>query len=158
MVRRERAGTIDTRLPFPEDILEKVNLTASGLVIGPGEHYLATTLEYFKLPDNIAAEIKGKSSVGRLGIDPITAGWVDPGFEGEITYEIYSVGNAHIRVFPGMYISQAIFYKLDRPAHSPYNKRVKSLYVGQMGATAPKTSNLYDSPIHVVDGSESLSA
>ena len=51
----------------------------------PGEFVLASTLEYFKLPDNLAARIEGRSSWGRLGLlVHATAGFVDPGFAGAL--------------------------------------------------------------------------
>ena len=54
----------------------------------PGQFVLASTMEYFRLPDNITAFVEGRSSIGRLGLFIENAGWVDPGFEGEITLEL----------------------------------------------------------------------
>lgn len=51
----------------------------------PGQFVLATTMEYFRLGDDLTAFVEGRSSIGRLGLFIQNAGWVDPGFEGEIT-------------------------------------------------------------------------
>ena len=59
----------------------------------PGQFVLATTMEYFRLPNNITAFVEGRSSIGRLGLFIENAGWVDPGFEGEITLELYNARN-----------------------------------------------------------------
>jgi dCTP deaminase len=51
-------------------------------ILHPGEFVLGSTFEYVKLPDDIAARLEGKSSLGRLGLlTHSTAGFVDPGFE-----------------------------------------------------------------------------
>jgi dCTP deaminase len=144
LVNRETHGDIDTRQPYPVGILEpRVISKAKGLLIHPGEHYLATTVERFEIPEDMAMYIIGKSTVGRLGLVPVTAGWTDPGFRGQITLEIYNVGNVGVRVYPGMFFAQAIFYHLDKPAEVPYYQRTTSLYAGQTGVTAPNTKNLY---------------
>jgi len=50
---------------------------------------LGTTLERIKLPDNICAQVDGKSTLGRLGLSVHqTAGWIDAGFNGNITLEL----------------------------------------------------------------------
>ena len=56
-------------------------------VLLPGQFILATTMEYFVLPDDLTAFVEGRSSLGRMGLFIQNAGWVDPGFEGEITLE-----------------------------------------------------------------------
>ena len=143
-VNRDGIGEINTKEAYPTGILSPVTINKMiGLVIHPGEHYLATTVERFILPAILSMYIIGKSTVGRLGLVPVTAGYIDPGFHGQITLEIYNVGNVGIRVFPGMFFAQAVIFELDQPAEVPYNMRTTSLYKDQTGATAPKTTNLY---------------
>ena len=62
-------------------------------IIHPNEFALATTYEYVKVPDDLVARVEGRSSMGRLGVTMhVTAGFIDPGFEGKITLEISNIG------------------------------------------------------------------
>ncbi|MBQ8974393.1 MAG: dCTP deaminase, partial [Oscillospiraceae bacterium] len=55
----------------------------------PGQFVLATTMEYIRLPEDLTAFVEGRSSLGRMGLFIQNAGWADPGFEGEITLELF---------------------------------------------------------------------
>src|SRR5690349_24008589 len=79
-------------------------------VLHPGEFVLGSTLEVVTLPDDLAARLEGKSSLGRLGLlTHSTAGFVDPGFSGHITLELSNVANLPITLWPGMKIGQLCF-------------------------------------------------
>ena len=97
----------------------------------PGHFVLATTVEYIKLPDDIAAFVEGRSSLGRMGLFIQNAGWVDPGFKGEITFELFNASDKTIRLHAGKRIGQLVFAKMDRAAENPYQGK----YQGQTGAT-----------------------
>ena len=85
----------------------------------PGELYLASTQEKLILPADLAAQVSGKSTIGRLGLNVhITAGWIDPGFHGTITLEIATI--KPIVVYPDMRIGQLIFYRLPNKSTMPY--------------------------------------
>ena len=58
----------------------------------PGEVVLACTLEFVKVPHDVACDLKLKSTLGRLWINHSLAGWCDPGFEGDITLELQNLG------------------------------------------------------------------
>lgn len=100
----------------------------------PGQFVLATTLEYFSLPDDITAFVEGRSSLGRLGLFIQNAGWVDPGFEGEITLELFNANRCAIELRSGRRVGQLVFAKMDRPALHPYRGK----YQGQKGATGSR--------------------
>src|SRR3954453_19766644 len=86
-------------------------------VLHPGEFVLGSTLEVVTLPEDIAARLEGKSSLGRLGLlPPSTAGFVDPGFSGHITLELSNVANLPITLWPGMKIGQLCIFRLSSPA------------------------------------------
>lgn len=87
----------------------------------PNQFVLATTQEYVKLPNNLTAFVEGRSSWGRLGLFIQNAGWVDPGFEGEITLELYNANRCAIRLRTGTKIGQLVFAKMARDAINPYN-------------------------------------
>lgn len=114
---------------------EELHLDKDGYVtIKPKQFVLATTIEYIKLPDNIAAFVEGRSSIGRMGLFIQNAGWVDPGFEGEITLELFNGADFPIKIRPGHRVGQLVFAKMDRKAKNPYRGK----YQGQTGATGSK--------------------
>lgn len=100
----------------------------------PGQFVLATTVEYFELPDDLTAFVEGRSSLGRMGLFIQNAGWVDPGFKGEITLELYNANRCAIELKAGRRIGQLVFAKTDFPVLAPYRGK----YQGQTGATASK--------------------
>ena len=103
-------------------------------VLMPGQFVLATTMEYFRLPDNMTAFVEGRSSIGRLGLFIQNAGWVDPGFEGEITLELFNANRCAIQLQAGRRVGQLVFAQLDRDADRPYRGK----YQGQKGATGSR--------------------
>lgn len=106
-------------------------------VLHPGEFVLASTLEIFTLPDDLAGRLEGKSSLGRLGLlTHSTAGFIDPGFRGHVTLELSNVANLPITLWPGMKIGQLCFLRLASPADRPYGQGATgSRYQDQDGPT-----------------------
>ena len=106
-------------------------------VLEPGEFILANTIENVELPDDVVARLEGKSSLGRLGLMVhATAGYIDPGFKGQLTLEISNVARARISIFYGMKIGQISFLRLSTPAENPYGSGgLGSKYQGQLGPT-----------------------
>lgn len=103
--------------------------------IAPHEFVLATTKESVSIPSDIVAEVLGRSSLGRLGISVHqTAGFIDPGFEGQITLEISNHGPAPVTLREGARICQIVFSELSSPAMEPYGHK-DSQYQNQSGAT-----------------------
>lgn len=100
----------------------------------PGQFVLATTVEYFELPNDLTAFVEGRSSLGRMGLFIQNAGWVDPGFKGEITLELYNANRCAIELKAGRRVGQLVFAKMDAPAQNPYRGK----YQGQTGATASR--------------------
>jgi dCTP deaminase len=112
-----------------------------GFVLHPGEFVLGSTLETVSLPDDLAARVEGKSSLGRLGLlTHATAGFVDPGFSGHVTLELSNVATLPIILWPGMKIGQLCFFRLSSPAENPYGSAKNgSHYQGQRGPTASRS-------------------
>ena len=106
-------------------------------ILHPGEFVLGSTYEVCTLPDDIAARVEGKSSLGRLGLlTHATAGFVDPGFRGSLTLEITNLTRVPIILWPGKPIAQLSFMTLDAPAERPYgHPELGSHYHGQVDAT-----------------------
>ena len=110
-------------------------------VLHPGEFVLGSTYEMVTLPDDVAARLEGKSSLGRLGLmTHSTAGFIDPGFSGHVTLELANVATLPILLYPGMKIGQLCFFRLSSPAEKPYGSgEYASRYQGQRGPTASRS-------------------
>ena len=123
-------------------------------MLHPGEFVLASTFETVELPDDVAARLEGKSSLGRLGLlTHSTAGFIDPGFEGHITLELSNMATLPIALWPGMKIGQLCFFRLSSPADSPYGSAGNlNRYRGQRGPTASRSHlNFHRTSIPVGD-------
>ena len=110
-------------------------------ILHPGEFVLGSTYEFVKLPDNVAARLEGKSSLGRLGlVTHSTAGFVDPGFNGHVTLELSNMATLPIKLWPGMKIVQLCFFQLSSPSETPYGSaKYLNRYQGQRGPTASRS-------------------
>ena len=134
--------------PFIDPATQQDDLTRfvevksdEAFILHPGEFVLGSTFEFVTLPDDIAARLEGKSSLGRLGLlTHSTAGFVDPGFKGHVTLELSNVATLPIKLWPGMKIGQLCFFKLTSPSEFPYGSdKYSSRYQGQRGPTASRS-------------------
>lgn len=119
---------------------ERVILSAGGkFYLHPGEFVLASTLEYFKFPDDLAGRIEGRSSWGRRGLlVHATAGFVDPGFAGVLTFELSNAGRLPIELTPGLRIGQVCFFQLLTRCLVPYNAKRGAKYFAATTLEASK--------------------
>ncbi len=110
-------------------------------ILHPGEFVLGSTYEQVTLPDDIAARLEGKSSLGRLGLlTHSTAGFIDPGFSGHVTLELSNMATLPIKLWPGSKIGQLCFFQLSSPAEHPYGTgEYGNRYQGQRGPTASRS-------------------
>ena len=110
-------------------------------ILHPGEFVLGSTYEAVTLPDDVAARLEGKSSLGRLGLlTHSTAGFIDPGFTGHVTLELSNVATLPITLWPGMKIGQLCFFRLSSPSEFPYGSaQYGSRYQGQRGPTPSRS-------------------
>jgi dCTP deaminase len=134
-------ASIDCRLGSHFLIVDNFNMTTIDLdseikyrefegdeiTLPPHTFLLATTMEWVKLPSDLTAFVEGRSSIGRLGLFIQNAGWVDPGFEGKITLELYNANSLPIQIRAGRRVCQLVFCKMDQKADHPY----KGKYQGQ---------------------------
>ena len=106
------------------------------LYIHPGELILGATMESVTVPDDLVGWLDGRSSLARLGLMVhVTAGRIDPGWQGQIVLEFYNNGKLPLALRPGMVICAMSFEMLSSPALRPYNKRENAKYRDQKGAT-----------------------
>ena len=112
-------------------------------VLHPGEFALASTLEYIRIPLDLAARLEGRSTWGRLGLQiHATAGFVDPGFEGALTFELSNVSTVPIPLYPGVRIGQLCFFQ-GTQTRLPYTEKKISKYSGKYATAA---SAIYNDP------------
>jgi len=133
------------RYPHIDPSVEQAELTRlvecgpdEAFILHPGEFVLGATYEAVTLPDDIAARLEGKSSLGRLGLlIHSTAGYVDPGWKGKLTLELSNVANLPIALYFGMKIGQISFFEMSSPVDRPYGSAgLGSKYQGQAEPTA----------------------
>lgn len=111
-------------------------------VLHPGEFALGSTLERVRIPPDLVARVEGRSSIGRLAVVVhATAGFIDPGFDGEITLELSNLGRCAVKLYPGMRISQIVFHTMTSPAERPYGPARGSKYQGQTGPVASRLAS-----------------
>ncbi len=107
------------------------------IYLHPGMAVLGATAERVCIPHDIAARVEGRSTLGRTFVTVhVTAGFVDPGFTGNITLEIVNLGPFVVCLKPGMDIAQVNFTRLDAPAARAYGE-AGNHYQGSKGVVAP---------------------
>jgi dCTP deaminase len=128
---------VDLRYHDPKDFMESREID-DGYILYPGDSVLANTVEYLMVPSDMVARVEGKSSLGRLFLAVhVTAGFVDPGFKGQITLEIVNLGKWSVRLYPGMKIAQVNFHQMGGSCSVPYgSSALGSHYQGQTGPVA----------------------
>jgi dCTP deaminase len=117
--------------------LSYVEIEKDEIVIPPHSFLLATTVEFIRLPANVTAFVEGRSSIGRMGLFIQNAGWVDPGFEGTITLELFNANRLPLRLASGRRICQIVFAQMDKPTRTPYAGK----YQGQRGTVGSRISS-----------------
>jgi len=138
--RNSRYPYIDVR-SLMDDLTELVEVGEDEpFILHPGEFVLGSTLEHLTLPDDIVARVEGKSSLGRLGLlVHATAGFVDPGWSGQLTLELSNVANLPITLYYLMKIGQLSFQRMSTPVDRPYGSAaLHSKYQGQRLPTASR--------------------
>jgi dCTP deaminase len=136
--RNNRYAYIDVRTPQP-DLTELLRVDDDEpFILHPGEFVLGQTVEWVELPNDLVARLEGKSSLGRLGLlIHSTAGYVDPGWKGNLTLELSNVANLPIALYYGMRIGQISFFRMSSPVDRPYGSAsLGSKYQGQSEPTA----------------------
>lgn len=131
-VKRPSSGVVDLSLPQEHEV---IHVEKGGtFVIAPHEFILATTAEKVRIPDTASSTVLGRSSIGRSGLTVENASWIDPGFEGNITLELFNALDYPIILHVGMEICQLVIYMNDTSVENPYDGK----YNGQDIATASR--------------------
>ncbi|UOQ84672.1 dCTP deaminase [Gracilibacillus salinarum] len=109
----------------------EMQVTAGEVItIPPKTFMLGTTAEQIRLPDILTAFVEGRSSIGRLGVFIQNAGWIDPGFSGQITLELFNANRIPVQLKVGMRVCQLVIAQVDQETEGYSGK-----YLFQDGAT-----------------------
>lgn len=114
---------------------KSIDLTKGSYKLKPKEFLLGSTMEKLHLPRNICGHVDGKSSIGRLGVFVhISSGFIDSGFTGNVTLEIYNCSDKDFELVDGMPICQVIFQTLTSPVVREYgSSELNSHYQNSKG-------------------------
>ena len=128
-------ASVDLRLGDEFNFPEIQSTTAPAVIdVEPGAFLLAHTHETVTIPPWLAARVEGRSSFGRLGLAVhVTAGFIDPGFHGQITLEIKNHSSKVVTLIPRIRICQIVFSRMTSSAETPYGDH-RNHYQGQTGA------------------------
>lgn len=108
---------------------------ADEITLFPGEVILATTREYLRMPRDVVADLKLKSSLGRLWLNHSLSGWIDCNFQGQVTLELQNLGPHPRKLSAGMRVAQLVFLQMESPPEVAYGEGGCGHYQGQTGAT-----------------------
>lgn len=107
--------------------VEYISTSINDRPLNPQEFVLGSTEEYISLPDNLAAFVTGKSTIGRKAIEVHqTAAWIDPGFQGNITLEIINNSSNKRKLKAGELIAQIVFFKVSGAVLEPYDGKYQN--------------------------------
>lgn len=112
-------ASVDLRLGATfEDPFEGTRWRASGTVtLDPGQCLLAETVESVYVPDDLAAQATGRSTLGRqFVLIHVTAGWLDPGWNGSVTLELVNLSPVPVEIPIGKRVCQLVFHQCKTPS------------------------------------------
>jgi dCTP deaminase len=114
---------------------ERVHVESDqGFILNPGEFVLGCTVERVRIPGDLVGVVDGRSSIGRLAIVVhATAGFIDPGFEGQITLELSNLCRIPVKLYPGTRLAQIVLHQMTSAAEAPYGNERGSKYHQQTG-------------------------
>jgi len=100
----------------------EVDISIPGFMMAPGAFVLGYTEEVVRIPNWLECTFQLKSSRGREGYEHALAGYIDPGFTGQVTLELTNLNRYNwLPLSAGMRIGQLRFMKMDEPPHRPYS-------------------------------------
>ncbi|MFW5985116.1 MAG: dCTP deaminase [Halanaerobiaceae bacterium] len=111
-----------------DDKIQYESMERDEIVVPPHSFLLASTRESIQLPNNLTAFVEGRSSIGRMGLFIQNAGWVDPGFAGQITLELFNANRLPIKLTAGRRVCQLVFSRMDKTADQPYSGKYQNQY------------------------------
>ena len=105
-------------------------------IIPPNSFVLSSTVEYFKIPNNIMVICLGKSTYARCGII-VNVTPLEPSWEGHVTLEFSNTTPLPAKIYANEGVAQFIFLKGNERPDITYADR-NGKYMKQSGVTLPK--------------------
>lgn len=99
------------------------------LILQPKEFRLASTVEYFRMPNDLMAQVCDKSSWARLGVT-VQNTIIEPGWYGYLTLELVNHNSTTVAIRGGSPIAQIIFMALQEATDSPYSGKYQDQEAG----------------------------
>lgn len=129
---------------YTEEVSARFRPQNGGFVLHPGEFALGSTLEYVCLPNDLVARLEGRSSWSRIGLQiHTTAGFIDPGFQGTVTFELCNLGSVPVTLYVGTRVAQLAFYEAVESL-KPYGEKMYSKYFRQAGTVPSRFYEDYE--------------
>jgi dCTP deaminase len=127
-LRHSRTELLKVIKPDDDPVPTKEHFVRFGerFILHPRNFVLGITLEWLRLPSDLAGYVTGKSSLGRRGLIIETASGIQPGFAGCLALELSNVGEVPIALMPGMEICQIFLHEV-----GPDPKFTKSQFLGR---------------------------
>ncbi len=122
----------------------RVHVPLGDYLVVPAHHtVLGATLEFIKLPFDVAGEILTKSSVARTFTLIETAPWIHPNYRGCLTLEIANVSNTAVLLYPGRRIGQLVLMHvaIEKGRDTDTSNRLDRTYFGPVFPEAPPFRN-----------------
>ena len=127
------SATVD---PKAFDERSFVDVAGDVCVIPPNSFALASTVEYFRIPEDVLTICLGKSTYARCGII-VNVTPLEPEWEGHVTLEFSNTTNLPAKIYANEGVAQMLFFQSDERCEVTYKDR-DGKYQGQRGVTLPR--------------------
>jgi dCTP deaminase len=127
------SATVD---PKAFDERSFVDVEGSVCVIPPNSFALASTIEFFRIPEDVLTICLGKSTYARCGII-VNVTPLEPEWEGHVTLEFSNTTTLPAKIYANEGVAQMLFFQSDERCETTYKDR-DGKYQGQKGVTLPK--------------------
>ncbi|MCR9276880.1 MAG: dCTP deaminase [Pseudomonadaceae bacterium] len=127
------SATVD---PKAFDERSFVDVVGETCIIPPNSFALASTVEYFRIPEDVLVICLGKSTYARCGII-VNVTPLEPEWEGHVTLEFSNTTTLPAKIYAGEGVAQMLFFQSDERCETTYKDR-GGKYQGQTGVTLPR--------------------
>lgn len=124
-------------IPENESDYEVIDLTSTNFFLEPKESVLVQSVEYFRIPDNMIGVVFERYSIKLMGLMISPASYMNPGYEGTLSFVVVNNSSRPIQLVPGVKFCQLSVGLLDSPSDKPYSKQ-DARYLGARDVSISK--------------------